>query len=327
MPCTVAQVRAVLVENPLGFCLEELALNLQVSKEEVYIRLQGMRVAGHVRWSTGHRRTRSPSRRIILTERGRIDRRRSNNSRQHRNIWNAIPAGESLLATEIASRIQITKSGVRKQLARMIVSGMIVRSGLIENHYLYGRGIRPSIVSDGRSPDATSLMKYLERHPLSTTTVLLRAGFGMTVLRNARKQGKIVAARVGLRLQWSLATSVPQEPREATTLAGKMLALLVSIGPSEVSVPVDLSTKASTRVMEPLVERGFLELRGRMVCGYGLSQVTPGQVDPLVALRSFLAAGRSSIEDLATSRPRLFRRLEHAGQLDGAIAEGLLSPT
>ncbi len=324
MSCTTAQVRAQLAGHPRGLTLEQLATALRVSTGDVYVRIHGMQQAGQVRWSTGRRRRRSPLRRILLTPSGLIDRRRPSNARRHAAIWAVIPPGVALSARQIAQRVGLTKEGVRKHLPRLIASGVVVVSQSRGNAFRYARGQRPQRDRNKPSLTASDLTAYLRSHPHCPTPALLQSGFGRSVLRRARAFGAVVATRHGLTLRWSLPGQVDPSTTVPTSLADRLQALLCEIGAGEHPTDQSRHSLARSRLLEPLIARGFVELRGSRICGYGLTDLTSGMVDPLQALRSLVASKPWTEAVLAEQRPRMFRRLEHAGLLDQAISLGLL---
>jgi hypothetical protein len=77
-----------------------------------------------------------------------------------------------------------------------------------------------------------------------------------------------------------------------------------------------------------LQRQGWLEGSSAQVVGYGLISPHSGPVAALDALQALVSHhGAISLDQLAESRPKLLRRLQHQGSLEAAKVRFFINPT
>jgi hypothetical protein len=77
-----------------------------------------------------------------------------------------------------------------------------------------------------------------------------------------------------------------------------------------------------------LQRQGWLEGSSVQVAGYGFNQPHMGSVQALDALQALVShLGPMSLDQLAESRPKLLRRLQHQGAIETAKLRNFIIPT
>lgn len=301
-----ADIMEALSKGPMT--LQELQISLRVPVKAIRDRISYLRAMGRVVPGPGKRHERKWRAVVPAGWTGNLQAIRGD-----RTLWRYL-SDVSKTRPQLRDESGLSLPSVINGIKRFLACGAAAPAGMHGNRPMYVRGSVVPMAARIKVPmgDAASLLAYVGTHP-GTEARKIRDRWTYSLISHTIIRGQLKAIREGGKRKLYPAGYQHQDLQSKRSQAANGLLRELLEGP--VMVHHFVRDDASRPILNVLIRDGFCEVEGVHILGYGLHEFRAQCVPTMEAVNACMGQlGIVDAQDLASHRPKLFRRFQRDNQ-------------